>query len=80
MGELCGGGVGTQDITELSRQLRELQRECAAASVAAASVLNVQSRLTEDSPPAEGQLSISELVDQLVALFQACTNTNLAEH
>ncbi|CAL8462495.1 g2028 [Coccomyxa elongata] len=56
-----------QDIAELSRQLREMQRECAAATVAATSVLSAHGKHGED---ADGDLSISQLVDELVALLK----------
>lgn len=66
-----------QDIAELSRQLRELQRDCAAATVAAASVLTAQPSYSEDGPSTDGHTPISDLVEQLVAHLQACATTSL---
>ncbi len=53
----------------MSRQLREMQREFAAATVAATSVLSAHGKHGED---ADDDLSISQLVDELVALLKAC--------
>ncbi|BDA46361.1 hypothetical protein COCOBI_08-4530 [Coccomyxa sp. Obi] len=50
-----------QDIAQLSRQLREMQRECAAATVAAASMLSAHGNHGED---ADEDLSISQLEKQ----------------
>ena len=64
-----GPSAWLQDIVALSRQLREMQRECAAATVAATTMLGAHAKHGED---ADENLSISQLVDELVALLKAC--------